>query len=242
MIVSLSLIAVCLLPGCQAQPRAPATIGESRAVSDLPGGLPAADIADGQILHVLTEQSELRIVAYAAGPLARFGHPHVIGGPVIHGQIFLADDFHDSALQLRIDVRGLEVDRPEWRLDEGFDPQLDQSAIDGTRENMLSASLLKVDQYPEILIESVGLNGPAWQPDLELRITLAGSTRELTVPIALDLNRNTLTAIGRFALRQSDFGIQPFSAAGGNLQVADEILLRFRIVAATPEPQINRTD
>ncbi|MFU8831681.1 MAG: YceI family protein [Wenzhouxiangella sp.] len=226
MIVSLSLFVLFLLAGCQAQPRAPATAGETRPAGEEPAEMPV-----GRVFHVLPEQSDLRIVVFAAGPLARFGHPHVIGGPVIHGQVVLTEPFHDSALQLRINVDELEVDRPEWRLDEGFDPDMERSAIDGTRRNMLAAGLLDVDQYPEIMIESVGLNGPDWQPDIDLRITLAGNTRELTVPVALEIASDSLSATGRMTLRQSEFGIEPFSAAGGNLQVADLILVRFRVVA-----------
>ncbi len=229
-IVPVSLVVLCLLAGCQAQPRAPATGGETR-----PAGEEPAEMPPGRVFHILPEQSDLRIVVFAAGPLARFGHPHVIGGPVIHGQIVLAENFHDSALQLQINVNVLEVDRPEWRLDEGFDPDMEQSAIDGTRQNMLSAILLNAAQYPEIMIESVGMNGPAWQPEIDLRITLAGSTRELTVPVALVIGSDSLTATGRMTLRQSEFGIEPFSAAGGNLQVADTIVIRFRIIARIPE-------
>jgi hypothetical protein len=43
-----------------------------------------------------------------------------------------------------------------------------------------------------------------------------------------------LTATGRFVFNQSDFGITPFSVAGGNLRVADSLLVRFRVVAAQP--------
>ena len=38
-------------------------------------------------------------------------------------------------------------------------------------------------------------------------------------------------ARGSFRVRQSDFGITPFSAAGGAIQVGDELDLSFEIVA-----------
>jgi hypothetical protein len=38
-------------------------------------------------------------------------------------------------------------------------------------------------------------------------------------------------ARGTFRLRQTDFGMVPFSVAGGAIQVADEIVLAFEIVA-----------
>lgn len=179
-------------------------------------------------------QSEIRIVVYPSGPLARFGHPHVIGGAVLSGQVMVTDPLHESALRLEIEVNALEVDRPEWRVDEGFEPDMPESAIDGTRDNMLSEALLNAERHPKIRIESIGLSGPAWQPDIDLRIELAGQRRELTVPVSLELEESALVATGRFSFNQSDFGITPFSAAGGNLQVADPVLVRFRIVAIQP--------
>ena len=56
---------------------------------------------------------------------------------------------------------------------------------------------------------------------------------ERGVEVALDLNDagGTLTARGTFRLRQTEFGMVPFSVAGGAIQVADEIVLGFEIVA-----------
>jgi polyisoprenoid-binding protein YceI len=223
--MSLLMLAVIALAACQAQPR-PMAAGETRAASDQP-----LDWPDGHRFVVERDYSEVRIVVYPAGSLARFGHPHVIGGAVIDGEVILAEPFHDSALRLRIDLDALEVDRPEWRSDEGFDPDMSSSAIEGTRDNLRSARVLDIERHPAIAIESTGINGPRWQPDIDLRIELRGQARELTVPISLALEDNQLTATGQFSLRQSEFGIEPFSAAGGNLQVADDILIRFRIQA-----------
>ena len=217
---------LCLLLACQAQPRPPAEAASTRAAESAVPALP-----EGRVFEVLPAASELRIVVYPAGTLARFGHAHVIGGAAISGRVVLAEPFGKSALRLQIDARALEVDRPEWREDEGFDPELAPEAIAGTRANMRSAALLDVDNHPSLAIESLAVNGPAWQPDIDLRITLRGQARELTVPVALSIDDHQLIATGRLLLRQSDFGLEPFSAAGGNLQVADQFLVRFRIVA-----------
>lgn len=225
--MSLMLLALPLLVGCQATPHAPGSTDTlSRPAGDAPSDLPA-----GRRYVVLDDQSEARFVVYPAGRLARLGHPHVVGGPVISGEIVLADDFHDSGLKLEIPVDDFEIDRPRWREDEGFDPDMSEAAIEGTRENLLGESQLDAANHPLITIESLGIKGPAWQPDIDVRITLAGTARELTVPVTLNFTDHELSAVGRFVIRQSDFDIEPFSAAGGNLQVADEVLIRFRIVA-----------
>jgi hypothetical protein len=41
-------------------------------------------------------------------------------------------------------------------------------------------------------------------------------------------------ARGEFRLRQSEFGITPFSVAGGAIQVADEVGISFEIRAVAP--------
>jgi len=223
----LVLLLLFLLIACQAQPRNGIEGVTAQEVSEQIASWPA----DASDFVVDTAASELRIVVYPDGPLARLGHSHVIGGEVISGQVALAEPWQNSALRLAVDVEGLEVDRPEWRRDEGFERDPSASAIEGTGENMRSPAVLDVDRYPLIEIESLGLRGPRWQPDIDLRIRLRGTTRELTAPIALMILDDRIVATGQLSLRQSDFGMEPFSVAGGQLAVADEILIRFRIVA-----------
>jgi len=226
--LSLALVAMLPLAACQTLPPAadgvsPARLTEARA---LPW-------PEGRRYVVDPAASELRLVVRADGPMARFGHPHVIGGPAIGGEIALAEPFHESALRLSITVNELRVDDPDWRVAEGFEPDMDEDAIAGTRRNLLSAELLDAESHPEIRIESVAISGPDWQPDIEALVTVAGETRQLTVPVTLTIEAESLTAAGRFVIRQSDFGLKPFAAAGGALRVADEILIRFRIEAET---------
>lgn len=225
-ILSLLPLLVFGLAGCQAVPEPRPADAETRpAESDLP------DRASGRALEVLGEASEVRIVVFPAGRMARLGHPHVIGGEALSGEIVLAEAFHDSTFDLEIAVDQLGLDQPQWRRDEGFEPEMSESDIEATRDNMLSAEQLDADNHPLIQIESIALTGPLWQPDVDVRITLAGTARELTVPVALETGGDRLIATGRFVIRQSEFGIEPFSAAGGAVRVADEVLVRFRIVA-----------
>jgi polyisoprenoid-binding protein YceI len=227
-----SISLALLLVACAAQPRPAVEAGQTRALSDEPFAWPA----QARLFQVDTEATDLRVVVYPDGPLARLGHSHVIGGPVVSGRIALAEPWQDSALALTVDVDGLEVDRPEWRRDEGFERDPSESAIQGTRENMRSSAVLDVADHPLVEIQSLGLRGPRWQPDIDLRIRLRGVARELTVPVSLTLDGDRMVAIGRFSLAQSDFGMAPFSVAGGQLAVADRVDLRFRIVArATDE-------
>ena len=58
-----------------------------------------------------------------------------------------------------------------------------------------------------------------------------GVRREVTVPVTLAFQGDSLRASGTLQLRQRDFKIAPFSFAGGTVTVADRVSLSFTIVA-----------
>jgi polyisoprenoid-binding protein YceI len=62
-------------------------------------------------------------------------------------------------------------------------------------------------------------------------LTLHGVTKRIAVPVAATITAQELRAIGKYTLKQSDYGIKPYSAAGGTIKVKDEIVVNFNIVA-----------
>jgi len=218
------LVFVALLAGCS-------TAQSPRHSAD---SLPA--LPDGRPYIVDPAASSLRIILGTEGALAALGHPHVIGGSVIGGTVVIANPWQDSAFRLEVPVAELVVDQAAWRAAEGLDPDVPESAIRATRENMLSDSQLNVASYPLIELSSIEITGPEWQPDVRFRVTIAGQTSVHTVPIALNWDENQLTATGKLLTRFSDLGLTPYSAFGGGLRVADELRIRFRVKAfATDE-------
>lgn len=176
--------------------------------------------------------SEVRLLVYRAGPLARFGHNHVVIGSV-RGEIRAADSAARSGFRLTVPVSSLKVDDPSARAEEGgdFAAEVSPQARQATRENMLGSELLDVERYPEIRIDSVSLVGPRWGPTVVARTTLHGATRDLRFPAAVVQAGDRLTVIAGFTVRQSDFGISPYSALNGGLKVGDAIDVRIRVVA-----------
>lgn len=226
--VIMAVIMAVLAAGCSPPVRPPVDPdAESRPAE----AMKEPPEVEGRRFRVDPEQSEIRIVVFPDGPLARLGHPHVIGGPVLSGQVVVAEPFADSFVELAIDTAGLELDWPQWREAEGFEPEQDEQVIEDTRANLFGEDVLNVDEYPHIRIVGWEPTGARWHPDLRVHIELKGTLRELTVPVALQLDDDQLEASGRFRVRQTEFGIEPFSAAGGNLLVADDLIVRFRIRA-----------
>jgi hypothetical protein len=177
--------------------------------------------------------SDVRFLVFRAGRLANLGHHHVVQAKTVTGDIYLAADFHRSSFALVIPVADFQVDAAAARSVEGdeFAKLPDAEAIAGTTRNMLDNNVLDATRYPQIDIRSVGLAGPAWAPDITLRVKLRGVERDLTVPVALDTRDDQLAVTAVFEIKQTDFGITPLSVLGGALQVADAIKVRMRIVA-----------
>jgi hypothetical protein len=222
-----TLFPLLALVACQATPPAEHTAAPAqgaRVEARLPVG--------AQRYAVQSAQSEIRLLVYRAGPLARFGHDHVIVGPM-RGDIWAGQTSEQSGFLLEIPVEALSVDPVAARAEEGaeFAAQVSAEARQGTREHMLGEGVLDAQRYPVIRVESVSLSGPRWNPSVVARVTLRGTTRELKFPAAVVEHGDRLTVIASFSLQQSDFGIEPYSALGGGLRVADEVRVGIRLEA-----------
>jgi hypothetical protein len=179
-----------------------------------------------------SEASEIRLLVYRAGPLARFGHNHVISGRV-RGEIRAGERAADSGFRLEIPVESFVVDPPAARAEEGeeFASEVSEQARQATRDNMLGKDVLDSASRPLIAIDSIALAGPRWNPTVLARATLHGATRDLRFPAAVMQQGDLLTVVASFRVRQSDFDLTPFTALGGGLQVRDPIDIRLSLVA-----------
>jgi polyisoprenoid-binding protein YceI len=219
------VVPLLLAAGCQVLP-----VAETRPVAPSPA--PVIVPSDAPRYAVDPQASEIRLLVYRDGPLARFGHNHVIVGRV-QGEIRAGETAARSGFRLEIPAQSLSVDPPPARAEEGeeFAAQVSDAARRGTRENMLGADVLDAAVHPLIRIESVALTGPPWAPTVTARVTLRGTTRDLSFPAAVVRQGDGLVVIASFPIRQSDFGIQPFSALNGGLRVGDALDVRLRVVA-----------
>ena len=85
--------------------------------------------------------------------------------------------------------------------------------------------------YPRVTVKSAAVAGSLQAPQITARITIKDATREVMVPATIVVNGDRLTASGEFEIRQTDFGMKPFSVALGALEVQDPLRVRFNIVA-----------
>jgi len=214
-----------LLAGCQNTP--------AKQASAAPAGELRSTPASGSVHYAADAQhSEVEFLVYKAGSLAAFGHNHTVEARDFSGDVYLAPAFKDSIFSLKLPVKSFEVDRAEARSAAGADFASKPSAkdIQGTTEHMMGAGTLDVEKYPEVTIQSVSVSGEESKAEMTVRITLHGTARDVKVPVTVSRDGDDLTAAADFELRQSEFGITPFSAAGGALQVADAFKVHLKIL------------
>lgn len=220
----IALTVLALLVGCAPAGRAPPP--PERV-------LPAPPVAAaGRHYRIDAARSDVRILIYRSGALARFGHNHVLRVVGLEGEIWLPADPAAAQFTLHFPVAALAIDEPQARRAEGeeFAEQPSADDIAGTRRNLESAAVLDAARHPEIRLEGKaarGASGLVARSHLRIR----DGDAEVEVPLELTSGSAELGVRGRFSVTQSALGLVPFSAALGALKVRDDLDVRFRLVA-----------
>jgi polyisoprenoid-binding protein YceI len=164
------------------------------------------------------ERSRATIDVGKAGAFSFAGHTHEVEAPLASGVVH-----YDAEMPSRSDVR-LEFNAAAMRVTgKGESPD----DVPKVQQTMLGEQVLDVRKFPTITFESTSVNA---KNEVTGKLTIHGVTRPVTALVALKVDGSTLTAMGKFAIKQSDFGIKPISI-GGVVKVKDELALSFTISA-----------
>ena len=224
---ALPLLSALALGACSQPPYVP---DEPPVIEYEDGAYVAAAAAGLPVYRIDPMSSGVYIRVGRAGALKSAGHDHAIASTVIEGMVLVADDWAESRADLRIPLVHLVVDDPVHRQRFGLDPDVSQSAINGTTRNM-QEKVLESTTYPSA-IATARLTGPlSADPSLAVTLTLRDVTAQYTVPCELQVGPEEVRVSGALAIQHGDFGLEPFSAAGGLLRVADRIELEFELTA-----------
>jgi polyisoprenoid-binding protein YceI len=195
-----------------------------------PAPVPGADLdayraaaASGAAVYAVDPGASLLTVKVGrAGLMARLGHDHVVASHTLGG--YVAPGAGRADVSFRVDQ--MTVDELPLLRDAGIATQPSSQAVEGTRKNMLGP-VLEAQRYPMVTLHAERLAGS----DLRVAVTLHGVTRWLALPAAIQVDAAQVAASGTARLKQTDFGMTPFSVGGGLLSVQDELEIRYRIVA-----------
>lgn len=189
--------------------------------------VPLGAAQTGQEFRVDPAATSVVVQVGRAGLFAFAGHDHEVAAPAVDGRISLnSTDLGRSRVALQFDAQALKVTgRGE--------PAGDVAEVQRT---MLSDRVLDVSRYPTITFESDQISvqkrsADAFTLRVDGRLTLHGVTKPVSIPVAVRLDGNRMTASGKATVRQSEFGIRPVTAAGGTVRVKDEVDVMFSIVA-----------
>ncbi|WP_432378576.1 YceI family protein [Duganella sp. P38] len=184
----------------------------------------ATQAADaGPLLTIDSSQSLIAVTVRRGGVLARLGHDHVVASHAISGTVAPARNTADFTFRLD----EMKVDEADLRQIAGLAKQPSADAIEGTRYNMLN-KVLDAGRYPLVRVHAE--RSASGQP-LQVAITLHGVTRTLAIPVELREERGVINVKGTVNLKQTDFGLTPFSVMAGAMAVQDEMELRFDLTA-----------
>lgn len=181
---------------------------------------PRSYVVDSEKCEVVIHLGKTGIASFA-------GHEHEVLATSVQGEVSAdLDDLTRSSLDLALDAKSLRVSS------KGEPPE----DIPKILERMTGPEVLDAARFPTIRFHARRIEGKQLSPGVyDLRVTgellLHGIAKALTIPVRVEVGPNILTSVGKFAIKQSDFGIEPTSAGGGLVKVEDEMAIRFRIVA-----------
>ncbi len=179
--------------------------------------------------RISAEQTQVVILVYRAGILARLGHHHVVSTTDIEGTVSLDTREGHASFVVRVPVDTLEVDNAELRQleDEAFATEPSEADIEGTRENMLGRELLDAAQHPTLTVRGTADGTTSAVVTFEVKT----HRTERTVPLQVRVTEESIRITGALELTHEELGLTRFRALGGALRVAEAMDVRFTITA-----------
>jgi len=164
--------------------------------------------------------SEIVVHVGKAGLFRFAGHEQDVVAGTFRGKVNVdPEQIGQSSVELTVDAASLRV------------TGRGESARD-VQAKMLGPKCLDVARFPSIRFVSKVVtvdHGAAGVRTISIRgdLTLHGVTREITLPVRLELGPDSMRATGATTLLQRDFGIKPISIVGV-VNVKNELALRWR--------------
>jgi polyisoprenoid-binding protein YceI len=102
--------------------------------------------------------------------------------------------------------------------------------------NVLNNDVLESGKFPMIKFVSSSISdasksGETRKFTLNGDLTLRNATKPVSFPVTVIISKDRLRATGEAELKQTDFGIKPYSGKLGLIKIGDIIKIKFEIVA-----------
>jgi polyisoprenoid-binding protein YceI len=146
----------------------------------------------------------------------RAGHDLTIEATRWSGTATVGADAASSSVEVTVEVDGLEVR-------EGTGGVLPLSDSDRTEIQKNLRKVLQADRHPTIAFRATGASGTPEDLTVEGELTILGRAQPLTVRASEKDGR----LVGGATVRQTRWGIKPYSAFFGALKLADDVEVAF---------------
>jgi polyisoprenoid-binding protein YceI len=183
-------------------------------------------------LQVDTDSSRVYIKVDTA---TRFGHAHGVQGNLKSGKMTLGGDG-----EFAFDMASFVADSAEARKRVGLDQKkISDADARKVTEAMRGSGVLDVGRFPTASFRITSIapldKQAAGQPgryQLDGRFTLHGTEQKLQIEAKVEKTATdgVLRMTGSFSIKQTDYGMTPYSALGGLAKVADELTISADIV------------
>ena len=98
-------------------------------------------------------------------------------------------------------------------------------------ENVLASDRFLTIKFRSVSVTNIQKSGDSRSFTLNGDLTLRGVTRRVAFPVKVTINGNQLRATGEETIKQTDFGITPYSGGLGTIKIGDQLTVSFTIVA-----------
>lgn len=177
--------------------------------------------------------STLTVWTYKDGLLAKMAHDLCIRATRLRAD--LAVEGRRFTVDVAVPVRGLRV---QGQVKDGRVISLGESDHEKIEGNLASRDVLDADRHPEVRFTGEGQlpEGGAGRVRVEGRLTIRGSARPLALDCDLRGSGDRWVVTGEVRLRQTDFGMTPYTALFGALKVQDEVRVSWELAYQRPAP------
>ncbi|HEX4949501.1 MAG TPA: YceI family protein [Blastocatellia bacterium] len=170
-------------------------------------------------------QSQLTLTLVQEGILRRIHPTHHVGVKSFSGRIQLPADESKASAELDAEAKSFaNIDKNMSDIERsGFHKVLHEEVLASTKHPTI--------KFRSISISNIQKSGENRSFTLHGDLTLRGVTKRVAFPVKVTINGNQLRATGEEHIKQTDFGITPYSGGLGTIKIGDQLKVSFVIVA-----------
>ena len=175
-------------------------------------------------------QSQITVLLTQEGMLRKLHPTHAVAVKTFSGRVqLLAGDESKAVVEVEAETRSLT----------NIDKNMSSFERDGFQD-VLHKNVLESDRFPNIRFRSVSVTnlqtaGDSRSFTLNGDLTLHGVTKRVAFPVTVVIKDGQLRATGEEKIRQTDFGMKPYSGGLGSIKISDEMKVSFVIMATAQQ-------